>query len=175
VVELLDGVSQKGIPDHFSDPANRVILFAPALIQALLFGYAANYDVNRVDYAVLDQSKTQASQQLLSRLDGSGIFHRTATLQNHSQIQEVIDQRTALAVISIPSDFEDKLNRAQSSPIQVILDGRNSSTAGMAGTYIANVVNSLNQERLGNITLFNWKYAHGITQIRSPDGELCLH
>jgi len=36
----------------FSDPANRVILFAPALIQALLFGYAANYDVNRVDYAV---------------------------------------------------------------------------------------------------------------------------
>ena len=138
----------------FSDPANRVILFAPALIQALLFGYAANYDVNRVDYAVLDQSKTQASQQLLSRLDGSGIFHRTATLQNHSQIQEVIDQRTALAVISIPSDFEDKLNRAQSSPIQVILDGRNSSTAGMAGTYIANVVNSLNQERLGNITPF---------------------
>ena len=108
----------------FSDPANRVILFAPALIQALLFGYAANYDVNRVDYAVLDQSKTQASQQLLSRLDGSGIFHRTATLQDHSQIKEVIDQRTALAVISIPSDFEDKLNRAQSSPIQVILDGR---------------------------------------------------
>ncbi|MFW1807710.1 ABC transporter permease [Acinetobacter ursingii] len=138
----------------FSDPANRVVLFAPALIQALLFGYAANYDVNRVDYAVLDQSKTQASQQLLSRLDGSGIFHRTATLQNHSQIKEVIDQRTALAVISIPSDFEDKLNRAQSSPIQVILDGRNSSTAGMAGTYIANVVNSLNQERLENITPF---------------------
>ena len=49
----------------FSDPANRIILFAPALIQALLFGYAASYDVNHVDYAVLDQSHGQASAQLL--------------------------------------------------------------------------------------------------------------
>ena len=131
----------------FSDPANRIILFAPALIQALLFGYAASYDVNHVDYAVLDQSHGQASAQLLQHLDGSGIFNRTATLDNNAQIQHVIDERQALAVITIPSDFEDKLNQGQGSPIQVILDGRNSSTAGMAGAYINNVVAEVNQER----------------------------
>ena len=131
----------------FSDPANRTILFVPALMQALLFGYAASYDVNHVDYAVLDQSKGQASQQILAHLDGSGIFNRTATLVNNNQIQQVIDDRSALAVITIPRDFEDKLNQGQASPIQVILDGRNSSTAGMAGAYINSVVAKVNQKR----------------------------
>ena len=134
----------------FSDPANRAILIAPALVQALLFGYAASYDVNHVDYAVLDQSRGQASAAFIARLDGSGIFTRTQTLQNSSQIQQVIDERRALAVISIPADFESKLNQQQPSPIQVILDGRNSSTAGAAGAYIGAVVSQFNQQQLGH-------------------------
>ena len=133
-----------------ADPANRVTLIAPVFIQAVLFGYAASYDVNHVDYAVLDQSRSQSSQQVLAHLDGSGIFKRTADLQNNQQIQQVINDRTALAVITIPADFEDKLNRQESSPIQVILDGRNSSTASMAGSYISSVVGQVNQERLGS-------------------------
>ncbi|MGE8545118.1 MAG: ABC transporter permease [Acinetobacter johnsonii] len=132
-----------------ADPANRVTLIAPVFIQAVLFGYAASYDVNHVDYAMLDQSRSQSSQQVLAHLDGSGIFKRTADLQNNQQIQQVINDRTALAVITIPADFEDKLNNQESSPIQVILDGRNSSTASMAGSYISSVVGQVNQERLG--------------------------
>lgn len=131
------------------DPANRVTLIAPVFIQAVLFGYAASYDVNHVDYAVLDQSRSQSSQQVLAHLDGSGIFKRTADLQNNQQIQHVINDQTVLAVITIPADFEDKLNNQESSPIQVILDGRNSSTASMAGSYISSVVGQVNQERLG--------------------------
>ena len=132
-----------------ADPANRVTLIAPVFIQAVLFGYAASYDVNHIDNAVLDQSRSQSSQQVLAHLDGSGIFKKTADLQNNQQIQQVINDRTALAVITIPADFEDKLNNQDSSPFQVILDGRNSSTASMAGSYISSVVGQVNQERLG--------------------------
>ena len=132
------------------DPANRITLIIPIFLQALLFGYAASYDVNHVDYAVLDQSHSQASQQILSHLDGSGVFKRTADLQNTAQIQQVINDRSALAVITIPTDFEDKLINNESSPIQVVLDGRNSSTAGMAGSYISSIVTQVNQERLGS-------------------------
>lgn len=132
------------------DPANRITLIIPIFLQALLFGYAASYDVIHVDYAVLNQSHSQASQQILSHLDGSGVFKRTADLQNTAQIQQVINDRSALAVITIPADFEDKLNNNESSAIQVVLDGRNSSTAGMAGSYISSIVTQVNQERLGS-------------------------
>lgn len=139
----------------FSDPANRIILFAPALIQALLFGYAASYDVNHVDYAVLDRSQSEISTKFLGHLDGSGRFNRAATLSNSNQIKEIIDQRIALAVITIPNDFEDKLNQGENSPIQVILDGRNSSTAGLVGSYINNIVSRMNTEYLGINTPIN--------------------
>ena len=44
----------------------------PPILQCLLFGYAATYDLNDVPYAVLDQDHSAASQELLGRLDGSG-------------------------------------------------------------------------------------------------------
>ena len=53
-----------------------MILFAPALMQALLFGYGATYDLNHAPYAVLDQSRSAASTELLARLDGAGVFTR---------------------------------------------------------------------------------------------------
>ena len=134
----------------FSDPANRAILFVPALMQALLFGYAATYDVNHVDYAILDQSNGQVSHELISKLDGSGIFKRVATLEYTEQIKQVIDNRQALLIITIPNDFESKLNNNQSAPIQVIVDGRNSSTAMVAGSYLNKIIGQFNQQKFNS-------------------------
>lgn len=146
---------RKEILTIVKEPANRVILIAPVFMQALLFGYAATYDVNHVDYAVLDQSRGQASTQIISHLDGTGVFNRTATLTSASQIQQVVMDGKALMVLTFPPDFENKLNQGQTSPFQVILDGRNSSTAGAAAGYISAVVNDFNQRRAGNLTPIN--------------------
>jgi hypothetical protein len=44
------------------DPAIRVILIVPIVIQSLVFGYAATYDLNHVRYAVLNESHGQPRQ-----------------------------------------------------------------------------------------------------------------
>lgn len=126
------------------DPASRMVLFVPALLQALLFGYGATYDLTNVPYAVLDQSRSAASNELLARLDGTGVFHRAATLAAPAQIAEVIDGNDALLVLSIPADFQERLNANQRAPLQVILDGRNSTTAGSAAGYIGAIVADYN-------------------------------
>ena len=133
----------------FKDPANRVTLIIPAFLQALLFGYAASYDLTNVPYAVLDQSRSSASVELVSRLDGTGVFKRTATLHSPVQIADVVDSGKALMVLSIPADFESRLNSGKEAPLQMILDGRNSSTAGQAAAYMGNIVSAYNQERSG--------------------------
>lgn len=133
----------------FKDPANRVTLIIPAFLQALLFGYAASYDLTNVPYAVLDQSRSSASVELVSRLDGTGVFKRTATLHSPVQITDVVDSGKALMVLSIPADFESRLNSGKEAPLQMILDGRNSSTAGQAAAYMGNIVSAYNQERSG--------------------------
>lgn len=127
------------------DPSSRALLVAPALMQALLFGYGATYDLTHVPYAVLDQSRGKASTELLSRLDGTGVFERVATLTSSSEIADVIDRGDALLIIAIPSDFETLLAASRQAPLQVILDGRNSSTASLAAGYVSSIVASYNQ------------------------------
>lgn len=138
---------RKEIIALLKDPANRVILMAPALVQSMLFGYAGTLDLKHVPYAVLDQSHSAASTAFLSRLDGSGIFRREATLAHAGQIAEAIDSGRALMAISIPADFERRLAAGQQAPLQVILDGRNSTTAGAAAGYLGSVVGAFNASR----------------------------
>lgn len=133
----------------FKDPSSRALLFAPALMQSLLFGYGATYDLTHVPYAVLDQSRGAASTELLARLDGTGVFERVATLDSSTRIAGWIDSGDALLVISIPADLQQRLASGQQAPLQVILDGRNSSTAGLAAAYLGSIVSSYNQS-LGN-------------------------
>jgi ABC-type multidrug transport system, permease component len=127
------------------DPSSRALLVVPAFLQALLFGYGATYDLTNVPYAVLDQSRGAIASKLLAHLDGAGVFHRVATLTTSEQIARVIDNGEALLVISIPSDFETRLAGGQQAPVQVILDGRNSSTAGAAAAYFGSIVTAYNE------------------------------
>lgn len=133
----------------FKDPSNRVLLFVPALLQALLFGYGATYDLTHVPYAVLDQNRGAASSQLLARLDGTGVFERVATLTSSDQIAGMIDRNEAILVIAVPPGFDAALAAGNQTALQLILDGRNSATAGAAAAYVSSVVSGYNQS-LGN-------------------------
>jgi pyoluteorin transport system permease protein len=136
-----------------SDPRSRFTIFVPPILQCLIFGYAATYDLNNVPYAVLDQDRSAASEQLLDRFDGSGIFVRVANLSRAADIASVIDQRQALLVIQIGQDFERKLQAGKNADVQVIADGRNSNTAGTALGYVTAIVDTFNAD---------WASAHGV-------------
>jgi ABC-2 type transport system permease protein len=131
------------------DPASRALIFLPAILQSLLFGYGATYDLTYAPYAVLDQSGGAASTRLLSKLTGTGVFKRVATLRAAPEIADAIDSGEVLLVLSFPVDFESRLAAGQSAPLQMILDGRNSTTAGAAAAQIGAMVAAYNVEAGG--------------------------
>src|SRR3984957_5120309 len=134
------------------DPRSRFIIFLPPLLQSLIFGYAASFDLNTVAYAVLDQDHSAASVALLSRLDGSCVFQRHADLGRAKDIAAWIDNGRALLVIQIDQGFERDLLAGAATPLQVIADGRNSNTAGTALGYLNSVVQEFNGD---------WQKHHG--------------
>ncbi|TCR59342.1 ABC transporter permease [Bosea sp. BK604] len=134
------------------DPKSRISLIGPPVIQCLVFGYAATYDLNNVSYALLDHDRSAASRALISRLDGSGVFTRVATLDLDRQIAEFINDQRALLVITIPQDFQRGLEAGASPSVQVIADGRNSNTAGTAQGYVSQIVSGFAAE---------WQASHG--------------
>jgi len=138
----------------FKDPKSRVSLFLPPILQCLLFGYAATYDLNNVPYALVDHDRSEVSRALVARLDGSGIFTRIATLDQAGQAAPFIDDRRAVILIVIDRDFERHLLAGQPAPVQVIADGRNSNTAGTAQGYVATILAAFGQE---------WRASHGLS------------
>jgi len=134
------------------DPRSRFIIFLPPMLQCLIFGYAASFDLNSVAYAVHDQDHSAASVALLSRLDGSGVFERQADLDRAKDIGTWIDSGRALLVIQIDQNFERNLLAGKTAPLEVIADGRNSNTAGTALGYLNSVVESFNGD---------WRSSHG--------------
>jgi ABC-2 type transport system permease protein len=149
-------LTRKELLAVLKDPRSRMSLLVPPVVQALIFGYAATYDLNHVTYAALDQDHSAASRQLLAGLDGSGVFERVANLQRSSDIKSLIDARRALLIVQIDQQFERRLLSGQSADVQLIADGRNSNTAGTAMGYVASIVEQFNS---------NWGHDHGTTPL----------
>ena len=133
----------------FKEPSSRVILLVPALLQSLLFGYGATYDLTNAPYAVLDLSHGAAAASVMQKLDGTGVFRRQAMLVSTTQIASAIENDDMLMVLVFPADFENRLGAGQSAPLLMVLDGRNSSTAGAAAAQVGAIVASINAGRAG--------------------------
>jgi ABC-2 type transport system permease protein len=146
-------LTRKELLAVLKDPRSRMSLLVPPVVQALIFGYAATYDLNHVTYAALDQDHTAASRQLLAGLDGSGVFERVANLQRATDVGSLIDGRRALLIVQIDSQFERRLLSGKSADIQLIADGRNSNTAGTAMGYVTSIVQQFNS---------SWSHDHGL-------------
>ena len=150
-------LTRKELLAILKDPRSRFSLFIPPILQCLIYGYVATYDLTDVPYAVLDQDRSAASVELLAELDGSGIFRRVANLTRASDIKSTINERRALLVIQIDQDFERRLVSGMQANVQVIADGRNSNTAGTAMGYVNSIVETFNAD---------WRARHG--QARVP-------
>jgi ABC-2 type transport system permease protein len=144
-------LTRKELLAILKDPRSRFSLFIPPILQCLIYGYVATYDLNDVPYAVLDQDRSAASQELLAGLDGSRVFRRVANLQHAAEIKNMINQRRVVLVVQIDQDFERRLLSGAQANVQVIADGRNSNTAGTAMGYVSTIVESFNA---------NWRTEH---------------
>src|SRR6516225_985759 len=99
-------LTRKELLATLKDPRSRYTIFIPPMIQCLIYGYVATYDLNDVPYAVLDQDRSAASRELLMELDGSRVFRRVADVKHLDALKACIDERRALLAIQIDQNFE---------------------------------------------------------------------
>ena len=125
----------------FRDRQARFSLIVPPLLQMLIFGYAATYEVNRVSTAVLDFDHSQESREFLERITASRRFRVRDVLQNESQIESLLDHRRVTLVLQIQPGFAELLRKGQTAPVQAVLDGTDSNTALIAVGYINQIAN----------------------------------
>ena len=114
------------------DTASRTVLIGPPIIQLLVFGYAASFDLNHIPYAVYNEDPGYASRQLLAHFSGTTTFEQVATITHAGQVAPLINNKQALLVIHIAPHFTRDLLRHQPATVQILVDGRDSNTASLA-------------------------------------------
>lgn len=126
------------------DKKSRFILIVPPMIQLLVFGYAATFDLNNIPYALYNKDPGFASRELAARFEGSSIFQKVALIKNENQIKNLIDNKKVLMVLNINQDFTRNLLANRPAQFQVIIDGRDSNTATIALNYVNSILFSFN-------------------------------
>jgi drug efflux transport system permease protein len=120
----------------FRDKRARSILFVPPIVQMLIFGYAATFEIHHVPTVILDLDHSQESRELVSRFSSSPYFEVQTQLTSHRQIGDLIDRGEATVALEIDAGFAQSLRKGQTTPLQVIVDATNSNTALIAAGYI---------------------------------------
>ena len=128
------------------DKRTRFILIGPPIIQMMIFGYAANYEIRHVPTVVLDLDHSQESRELISRFTSSPYFDVQRQLTDSRQLGDLIERGDATAGLEIDAGFAQQLRKGQTAPLQVIVDATNSNTALIASGYIAQIAREFAQE-----------------------------
>jgi len=128
------------------DRSARFRLLVPPIIQMVLFGYAATFEVFNVSTAVLDQDHTQESRALIDRFVKSSRFRVASVATSRKELGDAVEGSAAQLGIVVPPGFAALLRKGQTSPVQILVDGTNSNTALIALGYVGEISGGFGQE-----------------------------
>ena len=148
VLQRVVGLAIKELLFLLRAPASRAVLIGPPIIQLVVFGYAATFDLKHVPFVVYDQDQGRLSRDFIARFAGSPSFELMRAVNNQNALARAIDEKSALMAMDIDSDFTSELERGRTAHVQLILDGRDSNTAALALGYAQSIVAAFNEEQI---------------------------
>ncbi|MBZ5584170.1 MAG: ABC transporter permease [Acidobacteriia bacterium] len=145
------------------DPRSLGMAIAIPMLLLALFGSALTLDVDRVPLAVWDQSVSPASRELIARFAGSRYFSIRTQARNYAEIERALDERAALLGLVVPVDFGRRIASGEQAALQLIADGSDSNSAGIALQYADAVALAYSRD-------VAVRYARRVTNLPKPAG-----
>ena len=140
---------KKEIIQTLRDPRMRFILFVIPAVQTVIFGYAVNTDVRQIRTAIFDQDNSIESRDIAARLVRSGYFQVTEHIRQEGRVRELLDRGEVKAVFRMNRGMGETLRGGRTAPLQLILDGTDSNTAGIVLNYAMNIAARYNEQLRG--------------------------
>lgn len=142
--ERLKAMLIKEFIQVFRDPRMRIVLFVLPALQTVIFGYAVNLDVKNIPVAILDRDNSAASRELVSIMTSSGHFRLAKHIGNESEALKLLDRGDVRLVLNIEYGMSETLLRGGSVPLQALMDGSDSNTAGVITGYLSRLTGTYN-------------------------------
>jgi ABC-2 type transport system permease protein len=127
------------------DQRTRMILIVPPILQMLVFGYAATYEVRHTPIAIADLDRSQESRDLVSLFTSSPYFEVRRQLESDRALGDLVERGDVMIGLEIQPGFAQKLRKGQSAPLQALVDATNSNTALVASGYLSQIAQGFAQ------------------------------
>jgi ABC-2 type transport system permease protein len=127
----------------------RIVIIAP-VVQLTMLGYAATTDIHNVPIVVVDGDRSPASRRLIERFAASPYFDIVGEATDPRRVEAELAAGTAWLAIVVPQGFARALERPpapdgpSSTTVQVIADGTDANSSGVALSYVQGLVGEFN-------------------------------
>jgi ABC-2 type transport system permease protein len=124
------------------------VIFVAPVVQILVFGFAVNTDVTDVPTVLVDQDRSAATRDLVSRFAASGYFELVGTeAQPDAADRWLVTGRAQLALVLGPG-FGAAVGKGRPAAVQIVVDGSDAASANVALGYAGAVVREFGVELL---------------------------
>ena len=128
---------------------NRQLIFLlifPPTVQLLIFGLALSPNVDHLSLGIVDYARSSESREFVSALVENDVFDVAAYPKNQAELGQAVRNGQLIAGLVIPPSFDRDLNQGDSTDVQVLIDGVDANTAGIARGYIQQTINQYTRQ-----------------------------
>lgn len=132
------------------DPRLFAIVIIAPIVQLNVLGYAATTDVKDIPIAIVDADRSSASRDLVHRFENSANFKIVASLGSTGEIDPYLDRGEAWMALSIPADYGRRVAAARATTLQIVADGTDSNSTGLAMGYAQEIIAGYARDQAGS-------------------------
>lgn len=128
------------------------IIFVAPIIQMAVLGFAITNEVKHIRLLIADRDNSRVSREVVRAFEHSDRFQVIGFQRDMQQVAADIHAWEAQMAVVIPEHFGRDLRRGLQPDVQLIVDGLDGNTAGVALGYAQGILSDL-ARRMGNPAL----------------------
>ena len=130
---------QKEFRQVFRDKAMIGMLLIVPLLQVIILGYSITTDVTSLKIVIFDGDRTPVSRDFTRKFMHIEYFEYKGTERSYSNVVHALDVGSAQLAVVIPKNFHRDIVRGDKPVVQLLTDGIDGNSAGVALGYVAGI------------------------------------
>lgn len=124
------------------------ILFLAPVIQLIVLGFAANFDVQQIKTAVYDSDNTKESRNYTSHYFSGKYFQFTHNLSSMKQADKLLESGEIDTAIVIKKGFQKNILSGKSGEVSIIINGSDINSATQTLSYASRITAKYNLNKI---------------------------
>ncbi|MBO9667197.1 MAG: ABC transporter permease [Bdellovibrio sp.] len=145
-------IAKKEVFHIVRDPFTLALALGMPVIMVLFFGFAIEFNLDRIPLAIFDGSKTVSSRNLIDTFVSSNYFIPRYVV-NPSQAIQFMDEGRAKSALIIKPEYARDLAPNKQAIVQILIDGTDNSAAGSVIGYLGGVQKMALNKEFSQITV----------------------